>query len=78
MQPVTNKVFAQNRRESNLYLDCYFNFPALPSLLNNPESYCELWMLFLRVETINETAISGNEVEVKTLLPICNEYVTFP
>ena len=33
---------------------------------------------FLRVETINETAISGNEVEVKTLLPICNEYVTFP
>lgn len=52
----------------------------LPSLLysttQNPIASCGCF--FLRVETINETAISGNEVEVKTLLPICNEYVTFP
>ena len=26
----------------------FFNFPALPSLLNNPESFCELWMLFFK------------------------------
>lgn len=46
------------------------------STTQNPIASCGCF--FLRVETINETAISGNEVEVKTLLPICNEYVTFP
>ena len=50
---------------------------SLPySTTQNPIASCGCF--FLRVETINETAISGNEVEVKTLLPICNEYVTFP
>ena len=49
---------------------------SLPySTTQNPIASCGCF--FLRVETINETAISGNEVEVKTLLPICNEYVTF-
>ena len=50
---------------------------SLPySTTQNPIASCGCF--FLMVETINETAISGNEVEVKTLLPICNEYVTFP
>lgn len=50
---------------------------SLPYLTTqNPFASCGCF--FLRVETINETVISGNEVEVKTLLPICNEYVTFP
>lgn len=50
---------------------------SLPySTTQNPIASCGCF--FLRVETINETAISGNEVEVKTLLPICNEYLTFP
>lgn len=50
---------------------------SLPYLTTqNPIASCGCF--FLRVETINETAISGNGVEVKTLLPICNEYVTFP
>lgn len=50
---------------------------SLPySTTQNPIASCGCF--FLRVETITETAISGNEVEVKTLLPICNEYVTFP
>ena len=50
---------------------------SLPySTTQNPIASCGCF--FLRVETINETAISGNEIEVKTLLPICNEYVTFP